>query len=176
MCLPLLFPAVQAQRYDAYLVACYSQHPLPRFLREASLGTAPTLGIFEASVLHALAKTGPDEKFGIVTTGQVWETLLTNALHDFLGATASTRFAGVATTGYTAIELHQVSQELVYRRIGEGARSLVEEKGARAICLGCAGMVGMEEAIVEALGEEWSGKVSIIDGVQAGVHLLDGMI
>jgi Asp/Glu/hydantoin racemase len=171
-CLPLLLPGVQANQYDAYLVACYSEHPLPNLIRTASRHNVPTLGIFEASVVHALAKMGPDDKFGIITTGQVWETLLTNALHNFLGASTTSRFAGVETTGYTAIELHDMPQELVYAKIGEGARKLVEERGARVICLGCAGMVGMEKAIWEGLGNEWKDKVQIVDGVQAGVSLL----
>lgn len=175
-CLPRLLPAVQAHQYDGYLVACYSEHPLPDLLRKATGGILPVLGIFESSVLHALAKTGPDEKFGIITTGRVWEALLTNALHNFLGAATTSRFAGVATTGYTAIELHDIPQSELYEKIGQGARILVEERGARVICLGCAGMVGMQEAIRQGLGERWEGKVQIIDGVQAGVVLLDSMV
>jgi Asp/Glu/hydantoin racemase len=175
-CLPLLLPGVQANQYDAYLVACYSEHPLPNLIRTASGRNVPTLGIFEASIIHALAKIRPDDKFGIITTGQVWETLLTNALHKFLGVSVTSRFAGVATTGYTAIELHDMPQELVYAKIGAGARKLVEERGARIICLGCAGMVGMEEAIWEGLGSEWKDKIQIIDGVQVGVSLLGTMV
>ncbi|KAF8596848.1 hypothetical protein BDV93DRAFT_527788 [Ceratobasidium sp. AG-I] len=175
-CLPLLLPAVEAHQYDGYLVACYSEHPLPGLLRKAAGGILPVLGIFEASILHALATTGPDKMFGIITTGRTWESLLTNALHNFFGVTSTSRFAGVATTGYTAIELHNVPQSEVYAKIGGCARMLVEERGARVICLGCAGMVGMEEAIRQGLGGEWKGKVQIIDGVQAGVGLLDSMI
>ncbi|CAE6443962.1 unnamed protein product [Rhizoctonia solani] len=175
-CLSLLLPSVHTQVYDAYLVACYSEHPLPGFLREASQGKVPTLGIFEASVLYSLANTSSSDKFGIITTGQVWEALLTNALENFLGARDSTRFAGVMTTGYTAIELHQVPQAEVYRKIGEAAKVLVEDRGARAICLGCAGMVGMEEAITKALGEKWADKLLIVDGVKVGVLLLSSMV
>ncbi|KAG8700876.1 hypothetical protein FRC09_005700 [Ceratobasidium sp. 395] len=174
-CFPLLLPAVQAHQYDAYLVACYSGHPLPNLLRAASGNSVPCIGIFEASILHALAKTGPDEKFGIITTGQVWVSLLTNALHNFLGVSGTSRFAGVATTGYNAVELHDMPQTEVYAKIGSGARLLVEERGARVICLGCAGMVGMEAAIREGLGSQWKDKIQIIDGVQAGVSILSGL-
>ncbi|CEL56289.1 hypothetical protein RSOLAG1IB_07705 [Rhizoctonia solani AG-1 IB] len=175
-CLPLLLPSVHAQEYDAYLVACYSEHPLPGFLREASQGKVPALGIFEASVLYSLANSSPSDKFGIITTGRVWEVLLTNALGNFLGARDSTRFAGVMTTGLTAIELHQVPQAEVYRKIGKAAKVLVEDRGARIICLGCAGMVGMEEAITQALGQKWANKILIVDGVKVGVLLLSGMV
>jgi Asp/Glu/hydantoin racemase len=47
-----------------------------------------------------------------------------------------------------------------------------------AICLGCAGMAGMDkmvrEACVEELGEEKGGQVRIVDGVVAGVAWLEG--
>ncbi|KAL5633524.1 hypothetical protein ACGC1H_003872 [Rhizoctonia solani] len=175
-CLPLLLPGVRARAYDAYLVACYSEHPLPALLRDASGGNVYALGIFEASVVYSLANTLPTEKFGIITTGKVWESLLTDALGRFLGAPDSTRFAGVISTGYTAGELHKVPQAEVYRKIGEAAKVLVEDRGARAICLGCAGMVGMEEAITEALGDKWAGKIVIVDGVRVGVLLSSGMV
>ncbi|KAG8742859.1 hypothetical protein FRC10_000838 [Ceratobasidium sp. 414] len=175
-CLPLLLPAVQAHQYDAYLVACYSGHPLPNLLRATSGNKIPCLGIFEASIIHALAKTGPGEKFGIITTGQVWVPLLTDALHNFLGVSSTSRFAGVVSTGYSATELHDVPQAEVYAKIGQGARELVEEHGARVICLGCAGMAGMEKAIWEGLGSQWGDKVQIIDGVQAGISLLCGIV
>ncbi|EUC56038.1 Asp/glu/hydantoin racemase [Rhizoctonia solani AG-3 Rhs1AP] len=174
-CLPLLLPSVRARAYDAYLVACYSEHPLPALLRDAAAsGGTPVyaLGIFEASVLYSLAHTLPNEKFGIITTGKAWEPLLTDALDRFLGAPNSTRFAGVISTGYTAGELHKVPRSDLYRKIGEAAKVLVHDRGARVICLGCAGMVGMEDAIVDALGDEWAGKIVIVDGVRVGVRLL----
>lgn len=49
----------------------------------------------------------------------------------------------------------------------------------KAICLGCAGMVGLDaavrEACIEELGEDEGVKVRIVDGVKAGVGLLVGM-
>jgi Asp/Glu/hydantoin racemase len=51
-------------------------------------------------------------------------------------------------------------------------------KGAGAICLGCAGMVGLEsvvqEACCEALGEAEGRKIKIINGVVSGIRLLQG--
>ncbi|KAF8757842.1 Hydantoin racemase [Rhizoctonia solani] len=121
------------------------------------LATASTRSLgFSARHLKASPHNSVD-KFGIITTGQVWETLLTNALANFLGARDSTRFAGAE----------------VYRKIGQAAKVLVQDRGASAICLGCAGMVGMEEAITQALGEKLAEKVLIVDGVKAGVLLLN---
>ena len=51
--------------------------------------------------------------------------------------------------------------------------------GVQAICLGCAGMVGLDEAVraacVETLGEERGKEVYIVDGVKAGVGMLYGL-
>ena len=48
--------------YSAYLVACFSPHPLTRLLRDYT--GAPVLNIFEASLLHARA-------LGSVRLGQI---------------------------------------------------------------------------------------------------------
>lgn len=67
-------------------------------------------------------------------------------------------------------------------RITEAAKRLVQKgknadiKPVHSICLGCAGMVGLDDAIrqgcIEVLGEEDGKRVKIVDGVKAGVGLL----
>lgn len=160
------------------------------------------VGIFEASVstalllLEGLDGSGgesdeqgkPMKKFGIVSTGAIWETLLTDAVNDFLGYPSSsspsppgtTRFAGVRTTGLSATELHTFPPELIELRIKEATKALLETGDVGVICLGCAGMVGMErivrEACVGALGEEGGAAVKVVDGVKAGVGALVGIV
>lgn len=50
------------------------------------------------------------------------------------------------------------------------------KSSVKAICLGCAGMVGLEEAVreacIEELGAEEGKRVAIVDGVKAGVGTL----
>jgi allantoin racemase len=46
----------------------------------------------------------------------------------------------------------------------------VEEDGAEVICLGCAGMAGLEEALRESTG------VPVIDGVPAAVVLVQSLV
>jgi Asp/Glu/hydantoin racemase len=73
---------------------------------------------------------------------------------------STSRFAGVETTGLTAIQLHKTPPEEVRKS---------------AICLGCAGMAGMEEAVREGCMKAYQERgrsVCIIDGVVAGVGLL----
>jgi Asp/Glu/hydantoin racemase len=180
--------------HSAVLIACYSVHPLVSLLKSPSLSSSskPVLGIFEASLLASLALLAGSpatDQFGIVTTGAVWEKLLSDGVRDFLGGGAegekSSRFAGVATTGLNAIELHEAPPAEVKQRLKDASKRLLRssrEKGGRlrAVCLGCAGMAGMDETVreacVEELGEEEGAKVSIVDGVKAGYAILEGMV
>jgi Asp/Glu/hydantoin racemase len=141
----------------------------------------PVTGIFEASVASSLQLIHPDEKFGIVSTGKVWEDILSNATIAFLGTgkEASKRFAGVETTGLTATDLHDAPEEEVRKRMKDAVKRLLGKGSVGAICLGCAGMAGMDkmvrEACVEELGEEGE-RVRIVDGVVAGVAWLEGAV
>jgi Asp/Glu/hydantoin racemase len=166
------------------LICCYSKHPLVRILKDegpVKTQSKPVTGIFEASVCTALQVIKPDERFGIVSTGKVWEATLSEAVESFLGtSTASERFAGVMTTGLNATELHDAPAGEVRQKMKDATRRLVGKGKVGAVCLGCAGMAGMDEmvreACVEELGEERGKAVRIIDGVQAGVAFLEGAI
>lgn len=134
-------------------------------------------------MLASLAITGSstNEGFGIVSTGKVWETALREAVHNMFGVTNTSRFVGCQTTGLNASELHDLPAYEVRAKMKEATKRLLQDgkkanSHVRAICLGCAGMVGLEEAVrdacLEELGEEISKNVSIVDGVKAGVGSL----
>lgn len=145
-------------------------------------GRKAVTGIFEASVSTSLQIIHPDEKFGIISTGKVWEKILSEAVVDFLGtgSDASKRFAGVETTGLNATDLHDAPAEEVRKRMKDAVKRLLKKGNIGAICLGCAGMAGMDtmvrEACVEELGEDEGNGVRIIDGVVAGVAWLEGAV
>ncbi|KAF1847248.1 uncharacterized protein K460DRAFT_363351 [Cucurbitaria berberidis CBS 394.84] len=156
-CLPTLRHALD--RHDGFLIACYSHHPLVPILKEESVIKAarkPVTGIFEASVGTSLQSIHPDEKFGIVSTGKVWEAILTDATIAFLGTgpEASKRFAGVETTGLNATDLHDAPAEEVRKRMKDAVKRLLQKGSVGAICLGCAGMAGMDQMVREACVEE----------------------
>lgn len=151
----------------------------------------PVVGIFQASISASLQLIKSDETFGIVSTGAVWEKLLTAGVHNFLGVpgeaqnhSRATPFAGVETTGLNAIDLHDAPAAEVRQRIRQATLRLLDrnEHGALgAICLGCAGMVGMEDivrdACIEKLGQSGAHKsVRVIDGVKAGVGILLALV
>jgi Asp/Glu/hydantoin racemase len=138
-------------------------------------------GIFEASVTTSLSLTSDNQAFGIVSTGKVWEETLRIAVHAFLGAGDSERFAGCETTGLNASELHDLPAGEVKAKMMDATTRLLKRTGeVNAICLGCAGMVGLDEAVREAckkeLGDERGEQVRIVDGVKAGVGTLIGLV
>ncbi|PIB01563.1 hypotheticalsprotein [Cercospora beticola] len=178
-CLPEL--KKRLDDYDAFLVCCYSQHPLVPQLRQALKDSGlqkPVTGIFEASVATSLQAIDLDQKFGIVSTGSQWEEILGDAVTALLGG-SSGRYAGCRTTGLNADQLHTAPKDEVDQKMKVAAKKLLEE-GAKAICLGCAGMAGMDQTVrdacIEALGEEEGRRIKIFDGVVAGVAFLEGAL
>jgi Asp/Glu/hydantoin racemase len=152
--------------HEGFLVACFSAHPLVEVLREMT--SKPVMGIFQASIFWALSLGG---RFGIVTTNQRWDYILTKSVHDLIGSNPS--FARVICTGYSAAELHgEANKNQVQRAMADAAQKLVRDDHCDIIILGCAGMTGLEQAVRDAVGKH----VTIIDAVVAGVHTLAGLI
>ena len=197
--------------HDAFLVACYSQHPLVAELKikcneltlaathaGGSLARKYVTGILEASVgtsLNLIASSTDDddemggrEVFGIVSTADIWMKALDDAVIDLLGTpsefSSTSAFAGCTTTGLDGNELHDLSSEEVGEKMKAATRQLLKwtafrKQRLRVICLGCAGMAGLEksvrEACVEQSGDE--GKlVHIVDGVKAGIGMLINVV
>lgn len=82
-------------------------------------------------------------------------------------------FRGVETCGVDAGKLHGDGE--VERRVKDAVGRLVgDEEGGRVgvVVLGCAGMVGMEEWVGSVVGEG----VRVVDGVRAGVGVLQGLV
>ncbi|KAK2744142.1 hypothetical protein FQN57_004402 [Myotisia sp. PD_48] len=162
------------------------------------------MGIMEASIWASLALTtffnfdrpattaldrtvAGSMDFGIVTTADTWKEELTWAVRKMLlrgrggGLDSDIQvegFAGVETTGLTAAELHTIAQGEVSLRISDATKNLIEgaSRPVTTICLGCAGMAGMDDAVregcIRALGKEKGSQVRIIDGVSAGIGFL----
>ncbi|OCT46671.1 DCG1-like protein [Cladophialophora carrionii] len=112
-------------------------------------------------------------------------------------------FVGCETTGLNASELHDLDGAEVRAKMMDATKRLLRKGGKKkkksdgdggdgdgdgdgrsisrvqAICLGCAGMVGLDDAVrtacVEELGDEAGKAVYIVDGVKAGVGLLYGL-
>jgi Asp/Glu/hydantoin racemase len=171
------------QGVEAVLVCCYSQHPLVPALRSmlanSNRSHIAITGIFEASIATCLQSIDIIEKFGIVSTGEQWQGILNDAVASILGSEKSARYADTETTGLNATELHTTSKDEVDKRMKDATKRLLSRQ-ARAICLGCAGMAGMDrtvrEACIEFLGAEDGRSIMIVDGVVSGLNYLQGMV
>lgn len=180
-------------KYDGILVACYSAHPLVPVLQENLPPHIHVTGILEASISTALSllpsrdiksdKGLFQRKFGIVSTGTYWEKALSDAVQGYLDLSdveASGRFKGVQTTGLNADELHSAPPDLVRRKMTEATTRLVWDREVKVVCLGCAGMAGLdsivEETLIQELGEEAAKEVHVLDGIKAGIVVMEGLM
>lgn len=157
-----LVPLQQQEHYDAFLVACYSDHALIKMLREEF--EAPCIGIMEASLLYAKTL---GSRVGIVATSK----------RSALAQPASAQSYGVTLAGSRAcelgvLELERLPREKVLQRMKDTAVALVEQDRADVLTLGCAGMTDMKAAVEQAVGPD----VQVVDGVVAGVHHLVGIV
>lgn len=151
----------ELDNYDGFVIACYSDHPTIYAAREIT--DKPVLGIAEAS-MYVACMIG--SKFSIVTTNDEWEPLLWDAVKHY---GLRERCASVRTTGMSVLSLEE-SEDQTYELILEEARKAVAEDGAEVICLGCAGMAGMDKRMEKDLG------IPVVDGVAAALKLLEGII
>lgn len=154
-------------RFDAFLVACFSAHPLVPMLREEF--AQPAVGIMEAALYAGRACGG---RLGVVTTGRRSRVLHEDAVNTTYGL-------GHFSVGCEAADVGVL--ELGARPPGEvraalaGAAGRLVGRGADCICLGCAGMTEMQEACQEAVGMA-EGEVMVVDGVAVGVQFLIGLV
>ncbi|SJX62680.1 related to DCG1-involved in nitrogen-catabolite metabolism [Sporisorium reilianum f. sp. reilianum] len=154
---------------SAFLVACFSDHPLVGMLR-CKAPLKPALHLLEAAVLHALCAGA---RFGVLTTGRSVVADVEAGVRRVMGGN-SDRYVGTHATGLGVVELQTGSRAKVEDKIRRGAQELVG-KGADVIVLGCAGMTGMEplvRAACEGVGET---DVKVVDGAKAGLQILAGL-
>jgi Asp/Glu/hydantoin racemase len=157
-------------KHDAFLVSCFSDHPLIHMLREVT--SKPVSGIFEAAIAHALTSS---RSFGVLTTVPGALDLIGTGVRNFLGAHKSDRYAGTVASGLGVVELQEGDRDHVFGTMRVKSVELVQ-LGAKAVLLGCAGMTGMEEVVKQGVREAGLGEVKVIDGAKAGVELLAGLV
>ncbi|MCJ1319850.1 hypothetical protein MMC15_005186 [Xylographa vitiligo] len=150
-------------KYDAFLVACFSAHPLIAALREEVSG--PVMGIMEAALYAARMLGG---RLGVVATAARSVVMHEDAIRGYGLAGYS---VGAEGTGMGVLELETLEQGEVAGRMCDAAERLVG-RGADCVCLGCAGMVGMREKVGERVGDG----VQVVEGVGVGVQFLVGLV
>lgn len=156
-----------AAKYDAFLVACFSHHPLIAVLREELM--QPVIGIMEAS-LYASRMCG--SKFGILATGVRAMYLHESNVKTVYGLGAFSVGAEAARLG--VLELESLPEEVVEEKLADAAKRL-QLRGADCICLGCAGMTDLQKICQDAVGMH-DRMTMVIDGVAIGVQFLIGLV
>ena len=146
--------------YDAVILAGFGEHGRDG-LQE--LIDQPVVEICEASA-HVAMMIG--RAYSVVTTLRrsvpaIEDRLRLAGLWD--------RCASVRATGMSTLEVDADPEDAVRAIVAE-ARRAVEADHAEVICLGCAGMAGLEEAITTELG------VPVIDGIGAAVRLAEAVV
>ena len=146
--------------FDAVVMAGFGEHGRDG-LQE--LLTQPVVEICDASAHVAMMIA---RSFAVVTTLQ----RSVPAIEDRLRLSGlSDRCVSVRANGMSTAEVdHDPARAM--ETIIEEARKAVQDDHAEAICLGCAGMAGLEEAITARLG------VPVIDGVAAAVGLAQTLV
>ena len=146
--------------FDAVIQAGFGEHG-----REGlqELLDVPVLDITEAAA-HVACLLG--RTYSVVTTLDRAVPLIEDRL---LLAGLLTRCASVRSSGLSVLELEGDPDVVVEAIVGESERAVGEDR-AEVICLGCAGMAGLDAAVHRATG------VPVVDGVAAAVKLAEGLV
>lgn len=152
----------EMDNFDAFVIACYSDHPTIYALREIT--DKPVMGIAEAS-MYAACMIG--YQFSIVTTNEQWEPLLLDSVRHY---GLIDRCASVRSTRMPVLALEFAKPEETYQMILNTSQKAITEDGAEVICLGCAGMTGLDKKLEREL------KVPVLDGVVCALKFVEGLL
>ncbi|ELY65525.1 aspartate/glutamate racemase family protein [Natrinema versiforme] len=149
-----------ADEFDAFVNACWGDPGIDA-CREVT--DAPVVGIAESSmyVANMLGAT-----FSVAT--------IIPRARDFIERRVETtglesQCASVRCTDLTVVETEETRDAAVDALL-EASERAIEEDGAEVICLGCAGMGGLDGELEEAL------PVPVIDSVAAAAVLAEGVV
>lgn len=146
--------------FDAIIQAGYGEHG-----REGlqELFDVPVVDITEAAASTAqfLGRT-----YSVVTTLDRTVPLIEDRLH---AAGLSARCASVRASGMAVLDLERDPQAAVDAIADQAARAVRDDR-AEVICLGCGGMSGLTERVVERTG------VPVVDGVTAAVTIAESLV
>ncbi|PMS23681.1 Asp/Glu racemase [Trinickia dabaoshanensis] len=162
LALPGLLAEVAAgerEGMDGYVIACFGD---PGLFAARELARGPVIGIAEAA-MHAASVIAPS--FAVVTTlarttGMAWH------LAERYGMTRFCR--NVRATDVAVLDLDRPGSA-ARRLIADECRRALEDDGADAIVLGCAGMADLARAIEDEIG------VPVVEGVTAALKWVEAL-
>ena len=149
----------EAERFDGFVVACFDD---PGIDACREIATGPVVGICEASMIAAsMVACG----FSVVTTLPRAIPVIEDLAHRY----GMERLRRVRAAAIPVLALEEEGGEAAARVHAEIQRS-IEEDGAEAVILGCAGMADLAAALSKRTG------VPVIDGVGAAVKLVEALV
>ncbi|MEM9568521.1 MAG: aspartate/glutamate racemase family protein [Cyanobacteria bacterium P01_E01_bin.34] len=145
---------------DGFVIACWGD---PGLEAARELISKPVVGIAEASMYVANMLAA---RWGVVTTGHRVRSMIEDTIHR---TGFGYRCVSIRTTGLAVVET-ETARDATIAALVEAGTLAISEDGAEALCLGCAGMSGLDEVLQEVLG------VPVIDSVAAAVKMAESLI
>lgn len=169
-CFPLLADDPTSEffypNYDGLLVACFSEHPLTRMLRdharERGLAVKVT-DLLEASIAACIGQK-TFAKFSIITSNREWIPVLDESVSSIL-CTPTARWRGTISTDLEVLDLHRDES---WSQIKDVIASFnIAKLDSDAIILGCAGFSGIKSRLEQEFPDVW-----FVDSVLEGIAYL----
>lgn len=147
-----------AERYDAYVLACFDDIALPE---ARAMTSVPVVGTCEAGIAAARSVA---ERFSVVTTVHA----AVPTIHGLLQRYGAQDICTVHAAGIGVAEA-ATAGDAAAKRIEAALKTAIEQDGAKAILLGSGGLIGRAPSLQRQLG------IPVIDGVLAAVVSAEGM-
>lgn len=145
------------QGYDAIIMACYGQS----LLRGAkSISRIPVYGVAEPQMFMACLLGG---KFSVIGLHHDSRTLIRDKV---AGLGLTPRCASIRTLGVSILE-GVADMDRTFTSLVREAKKAVVEDGADVICLGCAGLAGLDKPMEREIG------VPVLDPVVCAVKMCE---
>jgi allantoin racemase len=145
---------------DAFILACWGD---PGLEAAREITTRPVVGIAEASMYVANMLAA---RWGVVTTQHRTRDMIEKTIHK---TGFSHRCVAIRTTGIPVTET-ETDRAGTVDILEQAIRAAMVEEKLEAVCLGCAGMAGLDQALEARLG------IPVIDAVAAAVKLAEAVV
>lgn len=170
--LPDLLAQHVIEKYDGFLICCYSDHPLIHSLSKHT--KKPILGIMQATLLYSLLNPSIHKLF-ILTSVSEWESILDLAIVDFIGTEEFPikKFQKTKALNVNVLNLNDPKEfNQIQEKVDYFLNNNYKNDNIDCVLMGCAGMSGF---VVNKLSECYP-KIQFIDSVKTGVEFLNSSV
>lgn len=161
--LPDLLAGHYLERFDGFLVGCFSNHPLIQSLKKHT--SKPIMGIMQACLTYHLVNNYTSI---IITSFKSWEPLLDDAIRQFYRTKEIPE--NIRPTKSFDINVGNLNSPEVFEEIVDKTKEIIGDD-IECVLLGCAGMAGLDEKLLERFRG-----VVFVDSVKIGVEVLVSLV